>query len=104
MDFIKWENNFRKIARKYLLFVQEVRRSLSFMDKNILVSVGVASYNNSSYILDTLNSIKEQTYSNLELIIVDDCSTDNSTTIIENCISQSQVNCKFIRNSTNLGV
>ncbi len=74
------------------------------MVEDILVSVGVASYNNCSYILETLNSIKDQSYSNLELIIVDDCSTDNSTQEIEKWIIQSQAKCKFIKNSTNLGV
>ena len=85
-------------------FAREFRRSLAFMDKNVLVSVGVASYNNSSYILETLNSIKEQTHSNIELIIVDDCSTDNSTTLIENWIRHYEIKCEFIKNSTNLGV
>ena len=45
---------------------------------NILVSVVVLSYNSSLTVNETLNSIKEQTYSNIELIISDDGSSDTT--------------------------
>ena len=35
-----------------------------------LVSIGIASYNNSKYIIETLNSVANQTYKNIELIII----------------------------------
>lgn len=43
-----------------------------------LVSVVVVTYNSSKYILETLESIKNQTYNNMELIITDDCSSDDT--------------------------
>lgn len=43
-----------------------------------LVSIVVITYNSSKYVLETLESIKAQTYQNIELIISDDCSTDNT--------------------------
>ncbi|MFK2760966.1 glycosyltransferase family 2 protein [Bacteroides fragilis] len=46
-----------------------------------LVSVCVITYNSSIFILETLESIKEQTYKNIELVISDDCSTDNTVDI-----------------------
>lgn len=46
-----------------------------------LVSVIVVTYNSSKYVLETLESVKDQTYSNLELIITDDCSTDDTMPI-----------------------
>lgn len=49
-----------------------------------LVSVITPVFNSSKYILDSINSVKEQTYGNWELILVDDCSTDNSVEIIKN--------------------
>ena len=46
-----------------------------------LVSVAVITYNSSKTIVETLDSIAAQTYPNLELIISDDCSTDNTIDI-----------------------
>lgn len=45
---------------------------------NPLVSIVVITYNSSKYVLETLDSIKLQTYQNIELIVSDDCSTDNT--------------------------
>lgn len=48
------------------------------MNNSPLVSVCVITYNSSKYVLETLESIKEQTYRNIELIISDDCSSDST--------------------------
>ena len=55
-----------------------------------LVSFVVTSYNYEKYLSKTLESIKAQTYKNFEIIIVDDCSTDNSYKIAENFVSENQ--------------
>lgn len=47
-----------------------------------LVSVIVTNYNKSRYIKDCLNSLKRQAYKNIEIIVVDDRSTDRSVDII----------------------
>lgn len=49
-----------------------------------LVSIITPSYNSGKYIKETIESIQAQTYQNWELLITDDCSTDNSCSIIEN--------------------
>lgn len=57
--------------------------------KSILVSVIVITYNSSKYVIETLESIKNQTYKNIELIISDDSSVDNT---IELCKIWLEVN------------
>lgn len=46
------------------------------------VSICVTSYNSAAFIIETLESIKRQTYKALELIISDDCSKDNSVELV----------------------
>ena len=56
-----------------------------------LVSVLIPLYNAQQYIADTIIKIKRQTYPNIEVIIVDDHSTDESTICIgtNTCICES---------------
>ena len=48
-----------------------------------LVSVIMPNYNSSLYIGQAVSSVVAQTYQNWELIIVDDCSTDDWVTVLE---------------------
>ena len=53
------------------------------MTKNNKVSIILPTYNGKKYIRDSIESIINQTYTNWELIIVNDCSTDDTQKIIE---------------------
>lgn len=55
-----------------------------------LVSFVVTSYNYEKYILKTLESIKKQSYKNFEILVVDDCSSDNSCKVVEKFIEENQ--------------
>lgn len=50
--------------------------------KSDLVSIITPSYNTAKFIEQTINSVLQQTYTNWELLIVDDCSNDNTDSII----------------------
>lgn len=70
--------------------------------KNV-VSIIMTSYNYASYIEEAIKSVINQTYSNWELIIIDDCSKDNSVEIIEKYVKQDS-RIKLIINNKNLGL
>lgn len=67
-----------------------------------LVSVVTASYNCASFIGQTIESIQAQTYRNWELLITDDCSTDDSREVILRYAAQDQ-RIKLLTLSNNSG-
>jgi glycosyltransferase involved in cell wall biosynthesis len=68
--------------------------------KESLVSVIVPLYNYQNYISDCILSIKNQDYSNYELIVIDDCSTDKSYDIAKKFES---ANIKILKTDVNSG-
>lgn len=69
---------------------------------NPIVSVIALCYNHEKFVEECLQSVVNQTYSNIELIIVDDFSTDKSREkILE--FSKNNSNCKYIFNQSNIG-
>ena len=66
---------------------------------NDLVSIIIPVYNAEKFIDETISSVIEQTYTNWELLLVNDCSTDNSEKIIQKYLKDDRI--KLINNKTN---
>ncbi len=66
-----------------------------------LVSVITPLYNAKKYIGKTIESVLNQTYTNWEMVVVDDCSTDESVSIVQ---QYGDARIRLIRNEQNLGV
>jgi len=67
-----------------------------------LVSVICLSYNHEAYVVEALNSVINQTYPNIELLIADDCSSDHSVGVIQDWLKHHP-NIYFLANEKNLG-
>jgi glycosyltransferase involved in cell wall biosynthesis len=66
-------------------------------------SIAMTTYNGEQFILEQLNSFLEQSCLPDELIICDDCSTDNTISIIEKFCLSSPFRVKLVKNKINLG-
>lgn len=72
-----------------------------------IITVSVLTYNSSKFVIETLNSIKSQTYPNLILQISDDCSDDNTIGICRKWIEVNKarfIKCKILLPDCNTGV
>lgn len=70
------------------------------MSNNPTVSVIIPSYNHAKFISEAIESVLNQTYQDLELVIVDDCSPDNSVDIISK-FKDKRI--RFYKNDVNQG-
>ena len=69
------------------------------------VSIVIPVYNVATYIEGCLNSVNEQTYKDIEVVIVDDCGTDDSMTLAESYLREHDtMDAKIVRHSHNRGL
>lgn len=73
-----------------------------YFNKMYSVSIIIPNYNHSQYLKKRIESVLDQTYQNFELIILDDCSTDNSREVIERYRNNPKVT-HIVFNETNSG-
>ncbi len=66
-----------------------------------LVSIIMPSFNTGQYVAQSIESVLAQTYSNWELLIVDDCSEDDTTDVVSAYLSDKRI--FFFRNDKNCG-
>lgn len=79
-EFVEWERD----------------NSLSCSGHSPLVTVVLPSYNHADYIAQAIRSVDCQTYAPIELIIIDDGSTDSSREAIERCLRDVSIPSRFI--------
>lgn len=83
--------------------ITRFRRAVGRKTRNPKISVIIAAYNHDKYISETVQSIWQQGYDNLEIIVVDDNSSDDTFTILNNLSEQSPVPMVVTKNPTNCG-
>lgn len=74
---------------------------------NPYISVIIPTHNRSSLLILSLKSVYDSFKTSClsyEIVVVDDCSTDDTLSSLEHFISTHHVNCKIIRNTRNVGV
>ena len=119
MNNFDYENNIERffaysmISPEIMLPTIESRKKILAVMKNItqylinqventpLVSIIMPTYNREDYIENAINSVLNQSYKNFELIIIDDCSDDNTVRIVEEFDDERII---LLRNSENKGV
>lgn len=65
-----------------------------------LVSIVMPSYNTAKYIKESIESVRNQRYTDWELIIVDDCSTDNTDEVVKKIVDNR---IRYLKNDKNCG-
>lgn len=74
------------------------------MNNNPLVTIIVVSYKHSQYIRENLDSIKAQTYNNIQLIVADDASPDHSTAVMDAWLEEHQYPAEKNYHTVNTGL
>ncbi len=71
-------------------------------NKRCKVSVCIPTYNHAHFLIDAIESVLAQTFTDIELIVVDNCSTDNTKEVVDKIISVDR-RVKYFCNEANIG-
>lgn len=66
------------------------------------ITVVIPLYNKAAYVLKAVESVREQTYSDWKLLIINDASTDDSMTILEPTLADRRIRCLTLRHNIGL--
>ena len=83
------------------IFANKKKHREIMMKEQPLFSVLIANYNNGKYLMDAIDSVRQQTYANWEIILVDDSSTDNSEELYAELEKDERIH--IYRNERNMG-
>ena len=67
---------------------------------NDTITVIIPTYNKADFISQTIKSVLQQTYQNFEIVIIDDCSKDNTAQVVQKYLSDK---IRYFRHETNWG-
>ena len=92
-----------KIDASHPLSIDNITGSVNYsVTSHEKVSILISAYNAQSYISTALRSLLEQSWSNIEIIVIDDCSTDNTCAIVEQFARQDG-RIRLVKHLVNLG-
>lgn len=96
--FLHWCRNGRYELRETQSYIDRARRN--FRPR---VSVILPNYNHAPYLPERIRSIVDQTYDNLEIIILDDKSSDNSQEVIRATVAELGIEAQLVFNKVSSG-
>lgn len=79
----------------------DLLNGIYFRKKEELVSIIMPSYNTDAFISESIESVLNQSYTNWELIIVDDCSNDKTKKVVKKYLKDKRI--KYLENKENIG-
>ncbi len=74
------------------------------MTETPLVTIIAVCYNHARFVIECLDSVRNQTYPHVQIIIMDDCSQDDSVGLIRDWIERYGIECSFIAHQKNQGL
>jgi len=95
---MKMDGNIARERAKLYSMSNKLKLLTDLIDNDDLISVVIPSYNSAKWLPETISSIRNQSHKNIEIIVVDDCSTDNTENIIK-----SMNDIVYIKNDVNSG-
>ena len=97
------ENNFSDTNKESTYYEKLMAENVLIKENIPAISVIIPMYNVEKYVGECLDSILAQTFTDYEVIIVDDCSKDNSAKIVESYIPKFNGKLQLVRSKINSG-
>ena len=96
------ENQYNTLLGYFEEILSFMPKDNTILDENKLISVVIPTYNQKKFLQEAIDSVLSQSYKNIELIIIDDASTDGTEEIVKSKYGDNN-KVFYYKNSTNLG-
>ena len=83
---------------------KDLFHNMKLLSKEMKVSIIIPVYNVAPYVEECIQSVLRQDYKNLEIIIIDDCGTDNSMELVEELVKNSSRDIVILKHDYNKGL